>query len=68
MTRRIILATAATAAVAMAQAPAVKPSVKIGDLAPDFELSGTDGKKHKLSAYRGKTVVLAFFPAAFTGG
>lgn len=42
--------------------------LKVGDKAPDFTLPGTDGKTHKLSDYRGKEVVLAWYPAAFTGG
>ena len=42
--------------------------LKAGDPAPEFSLPGTDGKTHKLSDYKGKTVVLAWFPAAFTGG
>lgn len=42
--------------------------LKVGDKAPDFSLPGTDGKTHKLSDYKGKTVVLAWFPKAFTGG
>ena len=49
-----------------AQAPAVV--LNVGDQAPDFTLPGTDGKTHKLSDYRGKHVVLAWYPAAFTGG
>jgi cytochrome oxidase Cu insertion factor (SCO1/SenC/PrrC family) len=43
-------------------------NLKVGDMAPDFALTGSDGKTHKLSDYRGKTVVLAWFPKAFTGG
>ena len=39
-----------------------------GDLAPEFALQGSDGKVHRLADYRGKTVVLAWFPKAFTGG
>ncbi|MHC4662152.1 MAG: redoxin domain-containing protein [Planctomycetota bacterium] len=31
-----------------------------GDKAPGFELEDTDGKKHKLSKYKGKFVVLEF--------
>jgi peroxiredoxin Q/BCP len=31
-------------------------------------LPGTDGKIHKLSDYRGKTVVVGWYPRAFTGG
>lgn len=37
------------------------PMAKIGELAPDFELVDLDGKKHSLSAYRGKFVVLEWF-------
>ena len=39
-----------------------------GDAAPAFELPGSDGKTHRLADYAGKTVVLAWFPKAFTGG
>ena len=42
--------------------------LKVGDKAPEFSLPGTDGKTHSLSDYKGKTVVLAWFPKAFTGG
>jgi thioredoxin-dependent peroxiredoxin len=42
--------------------------LKEGDVAPEFSLPGSDGKTHKLSDYKGRTVVLAWFPAAFTGG
>lgn len=40
----------------------------IGDGAPDFDLPGSDGERHRLLDYRGKFVVLAWFPKAFTGG
>lgn len=49
------------------QAPP-KTHLKVGDKAPDFTLRTTTGKPFKLSENLGKTVVLAFFPAAFTGG
>jgi glutaredoxin-dependent peroxiredoxin len=39
-------------------------SIEIGMEAPDFELPDIDMKTHKLSDYRGKKLVLAFFPAA----
>jgi len=43
--------------------------LKVGDMAPDFTLQGTDGKTHKLSDYRTKqAVVVAWFPRAFTQG
>ena len=54
------------AAVSFAQGDAVE--LKVGDKAPDFTLPGTDGKSHKLSDYKGKAVVIAWYPAAFTGG
>src|SRR5438094_382070 len=38
---------------------------QVGDIAPDFELEGTDGK-FKLSDQRGKRVVLLFYPGDFT--
>lgn len=37
---------------------------KVGQKAPDFVLPDADMKDHKLSDYRGKKTVLAFFPAA----
>lgn len=43
-------------------------AVDVGDMAPDFRLPGSDGKHHALTDYRGKFVVVAFFPKAFTGG
>jgi glutaredoxin-dependent peroxiredoxin len=36
----------------------------IGDIAPDFDLPDADLKIQKLSDYKGKPIVLAFFPAA----
>jgi peroxiredoxin len=38
-----------------------KTSVKIGDEAPDFVLTDLNGKKHRLSDYRGKGVFLNFW-------
>jgi glutaredoxin-dependent peroxiredoxin len=42
-------------------------SLKIGDKAPDFTLTNQDGEAVTLSAFKGKKVVLLFFPAANTG-
>jgi peroxiredoxin Q/BCP len=42
--------------------------LKVGDQAPAFSLPGSDGKTHSLSEYKGRAVVLAWFPKAFTGG
>jgi peroxiredoxin len=36
----------------------------VGEKAPDFELPDIDMKPHKLSDYKGKKTILAFFPAA----
>jgi thioredoxin-dependent peroxiredoxin len=52
----------------LAQAPATT-ALKLGEMAPDFTLPSTQGGNVHLADYIGKsTVVLAFFPAAFTGG
>ena len=43
--------------------------LKVGEMAPDFTLPSTAGGTVHLGDFRGKNVVvLAFFPAAFTGG
>jgi peroxiredoxin len=43
------------------------PLPKPGSPAPDFTLPSTSGEKVTLSSLRGKNVLLAFFPLAFTG-
>jgi thioredoxin-dependent peroxiredoxin len=62
-----VCASLTVVASARQQAP-VELKVKAGDKAPDFSLPGSDGKTHKLADYKGKTIVLAWFPAAFTVG
>jgi cytochrome oxidase Cu insertion factor (SCO1/SenC/PrrC family) len=43
--------------------------LKVGDRAPDFTLQATDGKTYSLSKdLKGRWVVLAWFPKAFTAG
>ena len=42
--------------------------MQIGHLAPDFTLMGSDGKEHKLSDYKGKRVILYFYPKDNTPG
>jgi peroxiredoxin len=39
----------------------------VGQKAPNFELPDTDKNMVKLDSFKGKNVVLLFFPAAFTG-
>ena len=41
--------------------------LNVGDKAPDFTLMAYDRSMVTLSEYEGKRVLLAFFPAAFTG-
>lgn len=40
--------------------------VDVGDAAPDFELPGTGGQTYRLSDYRGRNLVLAFYPGDAT--
>jgi peroxiredoxin Q/BCP len=52
-----------------AQTPApAAVELKVGDAAPAFSLPGTDGKTHALAQYKGREVVIAWYPAAFTSG
>ena len=79
----IILLLAGLAVPALAQQPAASPStspvapqpappkthLKVGQPAPDFALTDTEGKKVNLHDFKGKqNVVLAFYVLAFTGG
>ncbi len=46
-------------------------SANVGDPAPEFTLPGVAGdvrRDYSLSEYRGKKVVLAFYPGDFTPG
>jgi peroxiredoxin Q/BCP len=56
----------ASSVVGRSQTPPVE--LKVGDAAPAFSLPGSDGKTHSLADSKGKAVVLAWFPKAFTGG
>jgi glutaredoxin-dependent peroxiredoxin len=42
-------------------------AVQVGQAAPAFTLKDTDLKDRSLSEFKGKKVILAFYPAAFTG-
>ena len=42
--------------------------LEIGTKAPDFELEDQNGKTHKLSDYKGKKVILYFYPKDNTSG
>ena len=72
MRKLALLAMAALSLPLLAQNAPQKTHLKEGDMAPDFTIAArmnTSGKEIKLSDFRGKkNVVLAFCPAAFTGG
>ena len=40
--------------------------LNVGDPAPEFELPGTGDKTYRLSDYRGRRVIIAFYPGDFT--
>jgi glutaredoxin-dependent peroxiredoxin len=42
-------------------------ALQVGDKAPDFKLYNSDKQEVSLSDYKGKNVVILFFPLAFTG-
>ena len=39
----------------------------VGSNIPSFELPDADGKFVNISEFKGKNIVLVFYPAAFTG-
>lgn len=45
----------------------INMSIQLGQQAPDFVLFNTEKNKVALHDYRGKNVVILFFPLAFTG-
>ena len=55
-------------AVAVSPVSARAAELEVGQKAPEFEVPDQTGKIHKLSDYKGKRVVLAFYPAASTAG
>ena len=52
----------------MAKKASETPSEMIGKKAPAFSLPDQDGKTHKLADYKGKNVVLFFYPKDDTPG
>jgi thioredoxin-dependent peroxiredoxin len=55
-------------AIAVGAMSAGAQQLSVGDVAPDFTLKASDGQTYTLSKLKGKTVVLAWFPKAFTSG
>ena len=75
----VLFVMAVLVSTALSQQPAPSPAatapappsthLKVGQPAPEFTLTDTEGKEVKLSDFRGKkNVVLAFYVLAFTGG
>jgi peroxiredoxin Q/BCP len=54
--------------VALATMAVAQSTVKVGDAAPDFNGQDQDGKEIKLSAYKGKKIILYFYPKDNTPG
>ena len=43
--------------------------LKVGDAAPNWKMTGSDGKVYQLSDFKGKkAVVISWYPMALTGG
>jgi peroxiredoxin Q/BCP len=68
MKKSIRLMILTLAAIGVSALGAWAQELKVGDVAPDFTLQASDGQTYSLSKLKGKTVVLAWFPKAFTGG
>ena len=66
--KRLFILTATVALAAFGADGVTAAELEAGDDAPPFDLPGSDGKTHSLADYEGRTVVLAWFPKAFTGG
>jgi len=69
----LLASTSIAGAQQTAAAPPAQTGPKVGDMAPDFSLPGATRygllrDPVQLSAMRGKTVVVAFFPKARTRG
>ena len=68
MKRKIRITAMALTGIAVFATGAWAQELKVGDVAPDFTLQASDGQTYTLSKLKGKTVILAWFPKAFTGG
>jgi peroxiredoxin Q/BCP len=70
MTKSILLFTMLIVSVVVAARPitATTDAPAVGAMAPDFVLTTNEGKQASLKDFRGKWVVLYFYPKDFTSG
>ena len=66
--RRLLAGVLAATGLVSVAGRTMAAELKPGDPAPPFKLQGSDGKIHELAQLKGRAVVLAWFPKAFTGG
>jgi cytochrome oxidase Cu insertion factor (SCO1/SenC/PrrC family) len=59
-------ATIATAFIALVALASPVAAVDVGQKAPDFELTSTQGGKFKLSSLKGKNVLINFYTLDFS--
>ena len=64
----LLLSVALAAVVLSPLASAKSDPPAVGSAAPDFRLSSNEGKQISLKDYRGKWIVLYFYPKDFTSG
>jgi peroxiredoxin Q/BCP len=55
-------------ALAFPGARAHAADLEVGQPAPDFSLADQNATLHRLADFKGKTLILAFYPKDFTGG
>jgi peroxiredoxin Q/BCP len=68
MTKYLFLAVILVAVMAVGLVGAAGEAPAVGSAAPDFSLTTNEGKQASLKDYRGKWVVLYFYPKDFTSG
>lgn len=64
----LVLGMSAAAALPVNVSAIAADAPAVGASAPDFKLTSNEGKQISLKKYRGKWVVLYFYPKDFTGG
>lgn len=68
MNKTILPVIAGLLSIALMQAAETQKQPEVGKPAPDFSLTTSDGSQVGLKDYRGKWVVLYFYPKDFTSG